>query len=409
MGLKDIQINNASWSGHPKGDRLSDEHNLYVLVTKNSKRWRFDYTRPNGKRNTLALGQYPAMGIAAAHNARDQARELLAQGIDPSLHRKAQKLQRSATHENTFQAVAGQWHEQWKFGKAESTAKVKWHRLANDVFPSIGPLPINDVTPAMLVAVTKAINARGARDVAERVLNACSQVFRYAIAHGIANRNPAVEIRPSDILPDRAVKNHARVSEAQLPDLLRAIYDYKGRGDWMTSYGLQLLALTFVRTSELVETPWGEIDFEKARWVIPAERMKMPTPHIIPLSRQALAIFQRLREMNGHREYVFYSARSESRHMSKGTMLQALYRMGYRGEMTGHGFRGLASTLLHENGFNHEHIELQLAHMERNKVSASYNHAKYLEPRASIMQWWGDYVENCTADNILPLPRRSAG
>ncbi len=408
MGLKDIQIKNAIWSGHPKGDRLSDEHNLYVLVTKNSKRWRFDYTRPNGKRNTLALGQYPAMGIAAAHHARDQARELLAQDIDPSLHRKAQKLQRSAIHENTFQAVAGQWHEQWRIGKAESTAKVKWHRLANDVFPSIGPLPINDVTPAMLVAVTKAINARGARDVAERVLNACSQVFRYAIAHGIANRNPAIEIRPSDILPDRAVKNHARVSEAQLPDLLRAIYDYKGRGDWMTSYGLQLLALTFVRTSELVETPWSEIDFEKARWVIPAERMKMPTPHIIPLSRQALAIFQKLREMNGHREYVFYSTRSESRHMSNGTMLQALYRMGYRGIMTGHGFRGLASTLLHENGFKDDHIELQLSHMERNKVAAAYNHAKYIEQRTSLMQWWGDYVENCTADNILPIPRRSA-
>ena len=407
MGLKDIQIKNASWSGHPKGDRLSDEHNLYVLVTKNSKRWRFDYTRPNGKRNTLALGQYPAMGIAAAHNARDQARELLAQGIDPSLHRKAQKLQRSATHENTFQAVAGQWHEQWKFGKAESTAKVKWHRLANDVFPSIGPLPINDVTPAMLVAVTKAINARGARDVAERVLNACSQVFRYAIAHGIANRNPAVEIRPSDILPDRAVKNHARVSEAQLPDLLRAIYDYKGRGDWMTSYALQLLALTFVRTSELVETPWSEIDFEKARWVIPADRMKMPTPHIIPLSRQALAIFGKLREMNGHKEFVFYSTRSKSRHMSDGTMLQALYRMGYRGTMTGHGFRGLASTLLHENGFDDKHIELQLSHMERNKVAAAYNHAKYIEQRASLMQWWGDYVENCTAGNIIPLPQRA--
>ena len=408
MALSDVTVKNSKHSGKPAGDKLSDGGGMYLLVKAGGKYWRMDY-RFAGKRKTLALGTYPSISLAQARSAREDARQLLAQGIDPSLHRKAQKLQRSATHENTFQSVTGQWHEQWKIGKAQSTANVKWHRLENDVFPSIGPLPINDVTPAMLVAITKAVNARGARDVAERVLNACSQVFRYAIAHGAASRNPAKEIQPSDILPDRAVKNHARVSEAQLPDLLRAIYDYKGRGDWMTSYGLQLLALTFVRTSELVETPWGEIDFEKARWVIPAERMKMPTPHIIPLSRQALAIFQRLREMNGHREYVFYSARSESRHMSKGTMLQALYRMGYRGEMTGHGFRGLASTLLHENGFNHEHIELQLAHMERNKVSASYNHAKYLEPRASIMQWWGDYVENCTADNILPLPRRSAG
>jgi integrase len=407
MALSEVAVKNSKHSGKPAGDKLADGGGMYLLVKASGKYWRMDY-RFAGKRKTLALGTYPPVLPAQARRAREEARQLLAQGIDPGLHRKAQKLQRHATHENTFQAVAGQWLEQWRVGKADSTAKVKWHRLANDVFPAIGPLPINDVTPAMLVAITKTVNARGARDVAERVLNACSQVFRYAIAHGIASRNPAIEIRPSDILPDRAVKNHARVSEAQLPDLLRAIYDYKGRGDWMTSYSLQLLALTFVRTSELVETPWGEIDFERARWVIPAERMKMPTPHIIPLSRQALAIFQKLREMNGHRKYVFYSTRSESRHMSKGTMLQALYRMGYRGEMTGHGFRGLASTLLHENGFDHEHIELQLAHMERNKVSASYKHAKYLEPRASIMQWWGDYVENCTADNILSLPRRSA-
>lgn len=407
MALTDTAVKNAKWSGKPAGDKLADGGGMYLLVKAGGKYWRMDY-RFAGKRKTLALGTYPTVSLAQARSAREEARQLLVQGIDPGLHRKSQKLQRSAIQENSFQAVAGHWYEQWRIGKAPSTALVKWSRLENDVFPSIGPLPIGDITPIMLVTIAKAVNARGARDVAERVLNVCSQVFRYAIAHGITNRNPAIEIRPADILPHRVVKNRARVSEAQLPDLLRAIYGYKGRGDWMTSYGLQLLALTFVRTSELVETPWREIDFKRARWVIPAERMKMPTPHIVPLSRQALALFEKLRAINGHREFVFYSTRSKSRHMSDGTMLQALYRMGYRGEMTGHGFRGIASTLLHENGFDHAHIELQLAHMERNKVSASYNHAKYLEPRASIMQWWGDYVENCTASNILPLPRRTA-
>lgn len=182
--------------------------------------------------------------MAQARNAREEARQLLTQGIDPSLHHKSQKLQRSAIQENSFQAVAGHWYEQWRIGKAESTALVKWGRLENDVFPSIGPLPIGDITPIMLVTIAKAVNARGAWDVAKRVLNVCSQVFRYAIAHGIANRNPAIEIRPADILPHRVVKNRARVSEAQLPDLLQVIYGYRGYGDWMTSYyGLQLLAL----------------------------------------------------------------------------------------------------------------------------------------------------------------------
>ncbi|MDO4794947.1 MAG: tyrosine-type recombinase/integrase [Brachymonas sp.] len=406
MALTDTAAKNTRHSGKPAGDKLYDTGGLYLLVKAAGRYWRMDY-RFAGKRKTLALGIYPAVSLAQARKGRDKARDLLAQGIDPSLHRRAEKLTAMAAHENSFEAVAARWHAQWKEGKASTTAQTKWMRLQRDVFPSIGRLPIDEVTPAMLVMIVKAINARGARDTAERVLNSCNQIFRYAIGHCMAQRNPAAEIRPADILPAHKVKNHARVSEAQLPDLLRAIYAYEGRGEWQTSYALQLLCLTFVRTSELLQTPWSEIDFGKALWVIPAERMKMPRPHVVPLSRQALEAFRKLKAINGQHEHVFHSARSRTRHMSNGTMLQALYRMGYKGIMTGHGFRGIASTVMHENGFAKAHIEAQLSHKDKDKVAAAYNHAQYIKQRTDLMQWWGDYVENCTQPNVLTLPRRA--
>lgn len=270
MALTDTAVKNAKHNGKPAGDKRHDTGGLYLLVKAAGRYWRMDY-RFGGKRKTLALGIYPAVSFVQARKDRDKARQLLEQGIDPYLHRKAEKLLRTVEHENSFQVVAARWHEQWKVGKAETTAQTKWERLVRDVFPSIGQLPIDDVTPAMLVMIAKAVNSRGARDTAERVLNTCGQVFRYAVGHSIAQRNPAAEIRPADILPAHRVKNHARVSEAQLPDLLRAIYAYEGRGEWQTSYALQLLCLTFVRTSELVQTPWSEIDFDKALWTIPVE------------------------------------------------------------------------------------------------------------------------------------------
>ena len=415
--LTAVAVRNMKWSGKPAGDKHTDGAGLYLLVNASGKYWNMDYHLA-GKRNTHRIGVYPAKSLTQARKDRDKARELVKQGIDPNKRRQTDKLKNIVAHENSFQAVAAQWFDIWKIGKAEKTIEVKWKRLANDVFPSIGNLPITEITPSMLIAIVKAVNARGARDVAERVLYACNQVFRYAVTHQIADRNPVPDIVVSEILPEHAVANRARVSQEQLPQLLKDIYAYKGRGEWMTSYGLQLLCLTFVRTSELITTPWSEIDFDNARWVIPKERMKKiksvktgigTTPHIVPLSRQALAIFEKLREMNGHREFVFYSTRSKSRHMSNGTMLQALYRMGYKGIMTGHGFRGVAATIIKGKGkFQEKHVKLQLAHMPRNKVDSAYDWALHEPERASIMQWWGDYVENCTADNILTLPRRSA-
>jgi len=228
------------------------------------------------------------------------------------------------------------------------------------------------------------------------------QVFRYGIAHGYAKRNPATEIRPSDILKSIPKTNYARIDAKELPTLLRRIEVYQGTQ--VTRLAMKLLAVTFVRTSELIEAKWAEFDLENARWDLPAERMKMRTPHIVPLSRQAVEVLDTLRTLTGQSEWLFPGDRNASKPMSNNTILKALERMGYKGRMTGHGFRGLASTILHEQGYSHEHIELQLAHAPRNAVSAAYNHALYLEPRARMMQDWADFLERTQrGGKVLPF------
>jgi integrase len=227
-------------------------------------------------------------------------------------------------------------------------------------------------------------------------------VCRYAVAHGYVKRNPAAEIRPSDILKPTRKINMARIDARELPALLRAIEVYEGRQ--LTRLAIKLMALTFVRTSELICARWDEFDFEASRWSIPAARMKMKTPHIVPLSRQAVEVLELLRTISGEEELVFPGEQDQTKPMSNMTILKALERMGYKGRMTGHGFRGLASTILHEQGYNHDHIELQLAHAPRNEVSAAYNHALYLEPRARMMQDWADFLERTQrGGKVLPF------
>jgi integrase len=236
-----------------------------------------------------------------------------------------------------------------------------------------------------------AIEGRGASDVAKRAHETTGQIFRYAIAHGMATRNAAADFKPSDILAESKSENFARVDGKELPALLVKLESYDG--DALTRLAMRLMAYTFVRTSELIEAEWPEFDLDNARWDIPAERMKMETSHIVPLSRQALEVLRALRLLTGHGRLVFPGANDKNKPMSNNTILFALYRLGYKGRMTGHGFRGLASTILHENGFSDEHVELQLAHQKRNKVAAAYNHAKYLRQRTSMMQWWADYLD----------------
>jgi integrase len=264
-------------------------------------------------------------------------------------------------------------------------------RLEADVFPRIGGRPLQSLTASSFREVAQRIERRGAAAIAKRVLQTCSQVMRYAVAHDLVRHNPVAEIKPSDILRRHKRRNYPRVGVGELPTLLRAIDSYVGSEH--TRLALQLMSLTFVRTSELIGAHWEEFDLAGSRWNIPAERMKMKTPHVVPLSRQAKVILERLKEISFARELVFPGDLNPAKPMSNNTILFALYRLGYRGRMSGHGFRGVASTILHEQGWPHEHIELQLAHQERNAVSAAYNHATYLEPRTELMQAWANYLD----------------
>jgi integrase len=273
------------------------------------------------------------------------------------------------------------------------------------VFPLIGSRPVSEIQAPELVKMMKAIQRRGALDIAKRCYQMTSQVFRYAIAHGLAERNPAGDIKPSDILPSRRQTNYARVDARELPALLRAIEAYQGTP--VTRLAIKLLALTFVRTGELIAARWEEFDLQAGQWRIPAERMKMRTEHIVPLSLQAIQILQILYGITGHSKLLFPGERDHSKPISNNTILKALERMGYKGRMTGHGFRGLASTILHEQGFDHAHIELQLAHQERDAVSAAYNYATYLKQRGKMMQWWSDYLDQQVAGNIVSIKRKA--
>jgi integrase len=374
-----------------KAYRLPDTKGLFLFITPaGGKLWRFKY-RYDGKQKLMAFGQYPDVPLALARERHGEARKLLAQGIDPMAERKAAKTAEKAAAENSFKTIAGLWFDHWQVDKSRQHVDATRRRMEANIFPLLGARPIGEIEAPELVAMVKAIEVRGAADLAKRALENVGQIFRFAIAHGYAKRNPASEIRPADILRPTRKTNLARIDAKDLPGLLRAIEVYQGKH--VTRLAMKLMAMTFVRTSELIGAKWAEFDMDAARWDIPAERMKMKDPHIVPLATQAIELLEILHTLTGASEWLFPGEQNSSKPMSNNTILGALKRMGYKGHMTGHGFRGLASTILHEQGYAHEHIELQLAHAPRNAVSAAYNHALYLEPRAKMMQDWADFLE----------------
>jgi integrase len=404
MPLTDTAIKKAKPGAKPV--KLSDGKGLYLLVNPaGSKLWRWKY-RVLGKEKVMALGAYPDVSLAQAREGVDKARKVHAAGDDPMAVRKADKVASRTAAENSFESVARMWWAHWKPARSEQHAGQVMRRFEANVFPRIGSRPVTDIQAPELVAMLKAIEARGVNDLAKRALQTSSQVFRYAIAHGQATRNPATDIKPSDVLASRQKKNLARIDGKDLPELLRHIDAYKGAA--MTRMAMKLMAMTFVRTTELIGARWEEFDMDGARWDIPAERMKMKTPHIVPLSTQAVNLLKTLQLITGHSVMLFPGERDHDKCMSNNTILKALERMGYKGRMTGHGFRGVASTLLHEMGFDHAHIELQLAHQERDEVSAAYNHATYLKQRAKMMQHWADYLDACTTGKVLAFQRKTA-
>lgn len=389
-----------------KAYTLSDGEGLALHIQPTgAKWWRFRY-RFNGKPGLLSLGTYPDTGLKAARLERDRLKDLVKQGIDPSQNRQEEKLIAKIVSENSFEAVARQWWKDWRSTRTERHAEYVLRRLEADVFPVIGNKPVTDITTPLLLMTVKKIEARGALDIAKRALQTCGQIMRYAVAHGLAERNPAADVKPADALKSARKTNHARLSAKELPELLRQIDAYDGQP--LTRLALQMMAHTFVRTSELIGAKWEEFDLEARQWRIPAERMKMREEHIVPLTDQSLAILEDIRKLSGNRPLLFPSERGEGKSMSNNTLLYAIYRMGYHSRMTGHGFRGIASTILHEQGYPHDHIELQLAHAPRNAVSAAYNHARYLDQRASMMRDWSKYLDAVKAGAKVTPIRKTA-
>jgi len=400
MALTDTEIRKAK--AIDKAYRMSDGGGLYLWVTAaGGKLWRWAYEF-DCKEKLMSFGRYPEISLAQARERHFGARKLLAARIDPMAQRKSEKTARRASSANSFQSIASEWVEHWQEGKSPRHVEYVKRRMEADILPCLGARPIAEIEAPELVALTKAIEQRGARDIAKRALETVGQVFRYAIAHGHAKRNPASEIRPRDILRSTRRVNFARIDAKELSTLLKAIEVYQGTP--VTRLAIKLMALTFVRTSELIGAKWAEFDLEAARWDIPAERMKMDTPHIVPLATQAIQLLEMLHTLSGNNEWLFPGDRNTAQPMSNNTILKALERMGYKGRMTGHGFRGLASTILHEKGYAHDHIELQLAHAPRNAVSAAYNHALYLKPRAKMMQDWADFLEHTLrGEKVIPI------
>ncbi len=404
LALTDTEIRRSKPANKPY--KLSDSGGLHLLITAaGGKLWRWKY-RFDGAEKLMALGRYPEISLADARERRDAARRRLANSIDPMAERMAEKTAVKVATEHSFERIAELWLEHWQGNKSARHAATTRSRLKVNVFPVLGARPIAEVEPMELVQLGKGIEARGASDMAKRILQIVGMVFRYAVAHGYSKRNPAAEVRPSDILKPTRTTNMARIDVKELPALLRSIEVYEGRQ--LTRLAIKLMALNFVRTSELIGARWEEFDLEARRWSIPATRMKMKTPHIVPLSFQAIEVLELLRTLSGNHELVFPGEQNPRKPMSNMTILKALERMGFKGRMTGHGFRGLASTILHEQGYNHDHIELQLAHAPRNAVSAAYNHALYLEPRAKMMQDWANFLDRTRQGGKVITIRESA-
>lgn len=397
MALTDIEVRKAKAIDKP--EKLTDGGGLFLLVQsadpKDSKYWRLAY-RFAGKQKTLALGVYPEVSLAMARERREKERKLLADGVDPGAAKQTKKRQDKIAAANTFEAVAREWVENRGNDWTEAHKALTLRTLEQDAFPSLGRRPIAEITPAELLETVRAIEKRGALEIAGRVLQRCGAVFRYAIPDR-CNSNPAAELGGKLKQPKR--RHYTTIEKGGFPQLLRDIDGYQGSP--VTTYILQLMALTFTRTTELIEAEWCEINLDRAEWLIPAERMKMRRPHLVPLSQQAVAVLREAAKLSGGRRYVFPNRNDPTKPASNAIILRALGRMGYTGKMTGHGFRSAASTMLNEHknkwGIHRDAIELQLAHVEKNASRASYNFAEYLDERTAMMQQWADYLDNLKA------------
>lgn len=396
LKLTDAVVKNAS---SQDGDyKLSDGGGLHLLVKRSgTKCWRYSY-RYAGKQKTLALGVYPQVSLKEARLAHIRAKASLADNKDPSLEKKQARRQAKVDEASRFSVLASEWWNHQKGTWTEEHAERIWARLSKDAIPALGDCSISDIQPPDILAVVRKIEKRGSLDVAHRVLQDIGRICRYAVQTGRAAYNPASDL--GGALKGRKTSHRASLPRSELGGFLRDLEGYDEKGRLLTKLALKLLVLTFVRSGELRGAKWREFDLPGALWRIPAERMKMKEEHLVPLSRQAVKVIELIKPITSQYELVFPSERNRNQPMSDNTMRRAIFKLGYDGSTPGkskavpHGFRATASSILNEQGFNPDAIERQLAHRERNGVRAAYiHHARYLEERENMMQWWADYLD----------------
>jgi integrase len=393
------QVKNAKPEEKPY--KLFDGGGLYLEVAPTGSRiWRLKYRQANGKENRLTFGPYPEITLQEAREKRVEARRLILGGVDPAEQRKAAKRRAFEEAANTFEKIAREWHANKVPTWSDRTAKNMIQRLEADIIPEIGDRPINDLKHRDIIATLRKIEQRGAAEIAHRMKAVCSQVFSYAIQCGVTDRNLVVDMK--DVLKTRRASHFAAIDADELPAFLGALERNEARMFQPTRIALRLMLLVFVRTSELIETPWSEIDLDKCEWIIPWQRMKRgkltvnpdTTNHHVCLSRQACQLLRELHAITGHGKYLFPNQRDHSRPISNNTILVVLERMGYKGRMTGHGFRALAmSTIKERLGYRHEVVDRQLAHAPKDKVASAYDRAQFLAERCKMMQDWADYID----------------
>ncbi|RWR02588.1 integrase [[Pantoea] beijingensis] len=386
MPLNDMQIRRAKPEDKPY--TLGDGQGLSLLIEPNgSKSWRFRY-RYAGKPKMISLGVYPTITLADARSRRDDARKLVAEGKNPSEVRKEQKIALQTESESALEMIATEWHQmksaKWSAGYASDIMEA----FQNDIFPYVGTRPVGEIKPLELLNVLRKIEKRGALEKMRKVRQRCSEVFRYAIATGRAEFNPASDL--SSALEVHQSNHFPFLKADEIPDFLRALNCYTGSR--LVLIATKLLMITGVRTIELRAALWSEFDLDNALWEIPAERMKMRRVHLVPLSTQALDLLNELKIMTGNYRYVFPGRNDPNKPMSKASINQVIKRIGFAGKVTGHGFRHTLSTILHEQGFESAWIEMQLAHVDKNSIRGTYNHAQYFEKRKDMLQWYSNKI-----------------
>ncbi len=397
MSLNDLMCKNAK----PKAKeyKLADSEGLYLLVKPNgTKCWRYKY-RFAGKERKLAIGLYPSVSLSAARDKRSEARKMLDEDIDPSQAKKHEKRLVSINAQNSFEAIAREWHENNKHRWTEKHALDILHRLERDIFPEIGQRPITEISALELLDVFKKMEKRGIYETAHRTLQYCTRIFRYAVLTARADRNPSLDLK--DALKPATHGHYKALDAKDLPGFMRCLEHNNARLYPLTRLAVKMLLLTFVRTSELLKARWEEIDETSATWIIPSERMKKRRDHIVPLSKQVLEILKELKGSQSASDYLFPNQAKATGTMSENTILGAIERMGYKEKTTGHGFRALAMTTLKEKlNYRHEVIDRQLAHAPENKIIAAYDRAEFLDERRKMMQEWADFVESQGGNHV---------